>query len=103
MEDLLGVSVDRQLEPKSAARAAGRTPILAPYVNGPMKLRGRFKRETLHATVRRDGIVHLNGRLFTSPSLAAAVACKVPTCNGWIFWQYERAPGDWVLLDELRK
>jgi hypothetical protein len=103
MEDLLGVSVDRQLVPKPAARAGGRTPVLAPFVNAPMKLRARFKGGTLHAAVRRDGMVRLNGKLFTSPSLAAAAACKVPTCNGWIFWQYERAPGDWVPLDELRK
>ena len=25
------------------------------------------------------------------------------TGNGWTFWRYERAPGDWVLLDELRR
>lgn len=23
--------------------------------------------------------------------------------NGWQTWTYERAPGDWVLLKELRK
>jgi len=23
--------------------------------------------------------------------------------NGWTCWTYERAPGDWVKLDELRK
>ena len=22
--------------------------------------------------------------------------------NGWTFWQYEHAPGDWVLLDEMK-
>lgn len=24
-----------------------------------------------------------------------------PEPNGWAFWQYEHAPGDWVLLDEM--
>ena len=28
--------------------------------------------------------------------------CK-RSCNGWSFLKYERAPGDWVRLDELRK
>jgi hypothetical protein len=37
------------------------------------------------------------------PSLVAATACKRQTCNGWTFWKYERAPGDWVPLDNLRK
>jgi hypothetical protein len=37
------------------------------------------------------------------PSLVGASACKRRSCNGWTFWQYERAPGDWVLLNELRK
>jgi len=60
------------------------------------------KGQTILATVRRDGTVRLSGKLFTSPSLAGSAACKAPTCNGWRFWQYERAPGDWVKLDELR-
>ena len=25
------------------------------------------------------------------------------TFNGWSFWQFQRAPGDWVPLDNLRK
>jgi len=34
---------------------------------------------------------------------SVAAACKRVSCNGWAFWEYERAKGDWVLLDELRK
>jgi hypothetical protein len=36
-------------------------------------------------------------------SLAGAAARNYRTCNGWTFWQYKRAPGDSVPLDELRK
>ena len=57
----------------------------------------------LHATVRRDGTIRYAGKLYTSPSLAGTTACKHRTCNGWTFWQYERAPGDWAPLDQLRK
>ena len=32
----------------------------------------------------------------------AASITKYPV-NGWWFWKYERAPGDWVRLLELRK
>ncbi len=35
-----------------------------------------------------------------SPNRGAAVI-KRP-CNGWTFWTYQRAPGDWVRLDTLR-
>ena len=83
--------------------AEGRTPALAEFISRPMKLRGRYKGATLVARVRRDGSVRFGGKVFMSPSLAAAAACKRRTCNGWKFWQYERAPGDWVLLDELRQ
>lgn len=42
--------------------------------------------------------------MFNSPSLAAyaAIGRKRPM-NGWTFWTYERAPGDRVPLNELRK
>jgi len=49
------------------------------------------------------GLIRFAGRHFTPPSLAAAHAVKRRTCNGWSFSQYERAPGDGVLLNTLRK
>jgi len=27
---------------------------------------------------------------------------RLVPCNGWKFWNYERAPGDWVRLRTLR-
>lgn len=81
----------------------GRRPILSKYVKSPLKLRVRFKGKLLHAHVRRDGRIRFKGVLYDSPSLAGAAACRRRTCNGWRFWEYERARGDWVLLDELRR
>jgi len=81
----------------------GRTPVLAAYISGPMILKARFKRHTIKARVRRNGSILMSGEVYTSPSVAGAHACKRRTCNGWTFWKYERAPGDWVLLDELRR
>jgi hypothetical protein len=80
-----------------------RRPVMASYVNTPMKLRALFKGKTLVARVRRDGLIRFGKKVYSSPSLAAAAACKRRTCNGWTFWKYERAPGDWVSLNELRK
>jgi RAMA domain-containing protein len=81
----------------------GRQPVLAVYTKVPLKLRARFKGKLIHARVRRDGRIRLAGKLYDSPSVAGAAACSRRTCNGWAFWEYERARGDWVSLNELRR
>ncbi len=103
VSELLGKKHAMKPSKPKAKQADGRKPTLAEYITRPMRLRARFKRKTINARVRRTGLVTVNGKTFTSPSLAAAFACARRTCNGWTFWQYERAPGDWVLLDNLRK
>jgi hypothetical protein len=86
---------------RPTTKATGRKPVLAIY--GPMKLRARYKGKLLHASVQKSGLIRFAGKNYTSPSAAGAHAVKRPSCNGWGFWQYERAPGDWVTLDNLRK
>jgi len=78
-------------------------PVLAKYISGPIKLRAKFKGNLIKASARKDGLIRYGGKPYISPSLAAAAACKRQSCNGWSFWLYERAPGDWVSLNELRK
>ncbi len=80
----------------------GRKPVLADYAKTKLTLRAKFKGKTLWAYVRKTGLIWFDGKHFTSPSLAGVHAVK-RACNGWTFWQYQRAPGDWVNLDELRK
>jgi hypothetical protein len=56
------------------------------------------------ARVRADGSILVRGgggRKFKSPSMAAPYVLG-HNANGWEFWQYERAPGDWVKLKHLR-
>ena len=86
----------------------GRKPVLLEYLTknhkkGGFPLHAHHKGKPLKAWVRRDGRIRFNHRIFTAPSSAAAAACKRGACDGWTFWQYERAPGDWVLLDEMKK
>jgi hypothetical protein len=74
------------------------------YVGLPCRLRGTNKGKIFTARVRRNGTIYFAGKRFHSPSMAARHA--VPTrraINGWWFWKYERAPGDWIRLSELRK
>jgi len=65
------------------------------------RIRGKFKDKFIKARLRGDNRVRMKGKLYTSPSAAASAIRKAPT-NGWSFWHYERGPGDWVPIDELR-
>ena len=76
---------------------------LAKYPKHQYKLRGKHKGKTIRAYVRKDGTIWFNGKTYFSPSKAAATAVNRKTCNGWRFWHYERSPGDWVRLDEMRR
>lgn len=107
MDGILG-AVERRLIARVSSRAAaavpdvGRQPVLAPFVTSPFEIRLRHKGKVHKARVRRDGTVRYRGRIYTSPSLAGKAARKINT-NGWVTWEYERAPGDWVPLNELRR
>jgi len=90
-------------EDKEERISEGRQPVLRRYISGTIKLRTHFKGKTVTARVKRDGTINYRGKIYLSPSQAAAAACKRRTCNGWSFWRYERAPGDWVPLNELRR
>jgi predicted GIY-YIG superfamily endonuclease len=83
--------------------ANGKQAVLARYIKGPIKLKAPYKGKIVKAYIKRNGSIKFEGRVYMSPSLAGAAACKRRSCNGWTFWQYERAPGDWVQLNELRK
>ena len=75
---------------------------LAEYVKKPFPIRFLYKRKTHWARVRKDGRIRFKGKLYTSPSMPASRICGGRAANGWMCWQYERAPSDWVPLDTLR-
>lgn len=102
-DELISLLGKQMLEEEQKLPSSEKKPVLAKYISESIKLRARFKGKMIKASARKDGLIHYGGKAYTSPSLAAAAACKRPTCNGWSFWRYERAPGDWVSLNELRK
>ena len=80
--------------------------MLAPYVADIRRnrLRAPYKGKFIRARVRADGSITVRGargRKFNSPSLAA-IHVLGRNANGWDFWQYERAPGEWLRLTHLR-
>ncbi len=75
---------------------------LAQYVTKPIRMRVKYKGKTYRARIRRDGTIRYDGVVYKTPSGAGNAVRKRQT-NGWGFWQYERAPGDWVLLTKIRE
>ncbi len=101
LKNVLGITKLGEVE--NGAKPNKPRPVLARYIQRPMVLKAYFKGKYLKARVRRDGSIRFRGKIYTSPSLAGAEACKRVSCNGWTFWQFERAPGDWIQLNELRQ
>lgn len=80
----------------------GRTPTLAPFVSRRFRIRMTYKNVVHKAIVLADGRIRSQGKIFTSPSLAAA-AISGRAMNGWWMWKYEKARGDWQRLQKLRR
>jgi hypothetical protein len=98
---IIGPTLNQKSDLKNPQSPSAKLP-LAKYLDKPIKLRATLKGKTYTALVRRDGSVRFEGKIYRSPSAAGTAICK-RSCNGWWFWKYERAPGDWVRLSELRK
>jgi hypothetical protein len=78
--------------------------LLAEYVRRTgksLRLRAVYKGKTYRAFARKDGTVRYKNRKYTSPSAAGKAVIQM-ACNGWAFWRYQRAPGQWVRLSTLR-
>jgi hypothetical protein len=77
---------------------------LAQYVQRTgksLQLRTVYKGKNYRAFVQKDGTVRFKNRKYSSPS-AAGKAVNHRACNGWAFWRYQSAPGQWVRLSNLR-
>jgi len=101
--DLVPTRRRKLVKKKKVAEQIGKAPALAKYIKGPLKVRGKIHNKWVRARVKEDGRISYKRVLYNSPSRAAAVAVERRTCNGWAFWHYERAPGDWVPLKKLRE
>jgi hypothetical protein len=65
------------------------------------RIRAKYKGQFIRARLRPNRRVRMKRKLYNTPSAAARAITGRPT-NGWSFWYYERGPGDWVPIDELR-
>jgi len=103
-------NLDRSITVQRSHRSSKES--LVDYIKSRIHIRFEYKGHLYIAHVRKDGAIkfasesyrarELQGKIYNSPSLAS-VAVKKRRSNGWKLWKYERSPGEWVLLDELRK
>lgn len=101
---LIGKEIDliaRETNGKRTRRPKGEEVVLAGVFEKTVTLRARYKRKDYRARVGRNGVIRFSGKTFNSPSSAGA-AVRGRATNGWWLWKYERAPGQWVRLRELR-
>lgn len=89
------------VKPK-AIKQKGFKAVLAPYVKDKFEIRFWYKSKLYKAAIRKDGTIIYKGVSYNSPSTAASAITK-RAMNGWTTWRYESSPGDWVVLDVLRK
>lgn len=92
---------DGGARPRTKEKGAPQVP-LAGRVPRPFTIRVRYKGKRHTARVRRDGRIRMASKLYVSPSKAGE-AIRGRATNGWTFWLFERAPGDWVRLAEFKK
>lgn len=105
-EDIFGIKAKRPMETDK------KLGVLAPYATKRFHIRFRYKGKLYIAHVRKDGWISFDslsakyrrfkGKKFKSPS-AAARAITNHEMDGWHCWKFERSPGEWVYINELRK
>ncbi len=94
---------DGRPRPKKEARGSRRGgPALKRYISRGFEIRGFIGGRVYFAKVRKDGTVYYKGTSYNSPSSAATKALGYNS-NGWWFWQFKNAKGEWVRLREMKK
>lgn len=61
-----------------------------------------YKGREFTAEVDAEGMIHIGGKVYNSPSQAGIHVAKRPV-NGWTFWRYQNASGKWFTIDGLRR
>ena len=102
IEEIVGQGKGSIPKKTKQAETKSRHPSLSKYFKTSTKLRSLYKGKWHKAIIKKDGTIRYKGKIYNSPSMAAITITK-RSANGWSFWQFERSPGEWVLLDALRR
>ena len=77
-------------------------PVLSQYVSKRMAIRADYKGKIYNARILASGWIVYGDYQYSTPTAPAKEICGV-NMNGWWFWKYRDANGEWVRLGTLRK
>lgn len=98
---LLGGKAVQHRQRIKAKRGTG-TKSLKGIINRRMVLKGYANGYEYTAALLKNGMISYDGKKYDSPS-AAAVSALGRSSNGWHFWKFKNAKGEWVRLLTLRR
>ena len=96
---LLGGNFIHRRRQQKIRKAKG-TERLRGLLDRSIPLRAKYKGKIYRATFRKDGKIRHAGKLYGSPSKAAAAVIG-RAANGWYFWRYKDGR-DWPKLQNMR-
>lgn len=91
----------RPKKPDAVGRGAASIAASRNLLGQAMKLQAHYKRQTYRAVLNKDGSVRYAGTRHPSLS-ASASAITGRATNGWLFWRYRDADGEWQPIAGLR-
>ena len=62
-----------------------------------------YKGKEYRALLTSRGKIKLSGKIFATPTAAAMSIVDRGSVNGWNFWYYKNAEGEWARLSDLRE
>jgi hypothetical protein len=78
----------------------GEKVVLEPFITKEIAIRANYRGETIQAKILKDGRISLAGKLFNTPTAAAASITR--SASAWTFWKYQDGT-EWRPIDRLRK
>lgn len=61
-----------------------------------------YKGKEYRALLTPRGKIKFNGKIYATPTAAATSIVGSPNMNGWTFWYFKNAEGEWARLSDLR-
>ena len=61
-----------------------------------------YKGKEYRALLTPKGKIKFNGKIYATPTAAAMKIVNRSAVNGWVFWYFKNADGEWTRLSELR-
>lgn len=111
VEELFGITRRKRTRKKRSPMQSTKTrqalvvrqPAMAPYVTKRFQIRATYRGVQHKATVKKNGMIIMTGKTYTSPSSAGSAIRGGKSTNGWTFWKFKDADGAWVKLNRLKR